>query len=233
MRPLFLWVHMAFIYLDESGDTGWTFNAPYRRGGSSRFLTIAAVIIPREKRHHPKRVIKSLYKRLKISSRDEIKWVHLGETDRLWLASQISLLQDKLKDDLLLTSMTVKKENVFPHIRREPNFLYNYMLNLLLSQQMAKYENVWLIPDQRSIKVSSGNSMHDYLQTQLWFEHQATTKLKTTPLDSKNCMGLQFADMLAGFIQSHYEDGNSHYIESIRGHIKIRELFFNSPLPSP
>lgn len=226
MRPLFLWVLMAFIYVDESGDTGWTFDAPYRRGGSSRFLTIAAVIVSDEKRHHTKRVIKSLYGRLSAPPADEIKWVHLTDEHRAWLANQITLLQTKLGSDLLLTSMTVRKEKVFPHIRKEPNFLYNYMLNLLLSQHMAKHQNVTLIPDQRSIKVSSGSTMHDYLQTQLWFEHQAITKLKTTPLDSRNCMGLQFADMLAGFIQSHYEDGKSHYITSLRKHIKMRELYF-------
>jgi len=91
---------------------------------------------------------------------------------------------------------------------------------------MAKHSTVHLIPDQRSIKISSGQSMHDYLQIKLWFEHGATTQLKTTPLDSKKFYGLQFADMLAGFVQSHYEDRNSHYIESARQHIKMSEIFF-------
>jgi hypothetical protein len=27
------------IYLDESGDLGWSFDAPFRRDGSSRNLT--------------------------------------------------------------------------------------------------------------------------------------------------------------------------------------------------
>ncbi|WMN84132.1 DUF3800 domain-containing protein [Vibrio parahaemolyticus] len=38
------------IYLDESGDLGWTFDSPYRRGGSSRYLTIASLIVSPEKK---------------------------------------------------------------------------------------------------------------------------------------------------------------------------------------
>jgi hypothetical protein len=64
----------VIIYLDESGDLGWKFDAPYRSGGSSRYLTIGAVCVPPEKKHLPKRVVKKLYKRFGWSSKEEIKW---------------------------------------------------------------------------------------------------------------------------------------------------------------
>jgi hypothetical protein len=32
----------AHIYLDESGDTGWSFALPYQRGGSSRYFVSTA-----------------------------------------------------------------------------------------------------------------------------------------------------------------------------------------------
>jgi len=51
------------IYLDESGDLGWNFSAPFRNGGSSRFLTIAALCVPTPKKHLPKRVVKKLYQK--------------------------------------------------------------------------------------------------------------------------------------------------------------------------
>jgi hypothetical protein len=47
------------LYLDESGDLGWKFDKPYRDGGSSRYLTIATLIIPQNLSHLPKRIIKS------------------------------------------------------------------------------------------------------------------------------------------------------------------------------
>jgi uncharacterized protein DUF3800 len=56
----------SIIYLDESGDLGWNFTAPYRYGGSSRYLTIAALCVPSGKKHIPKRAIRELY--------DKFKW---------------------------------------------------------------------------------------------------------------------------------------------------------------
>lgn len=218
---------MAVIYVDESGDLGWNFDLPYRHGGSSRYLTIAATLVSNENKHHPKRLIKSLYKRLGISvSNNEVKWAKIKEPDRVWVADEMMKLKVKLGQDLSLMSITVRKENVLQHIRSDSNKLYNYMMNLLLSKEMAKHTVVSLIPDQRSIKVSSGDSMHDYLQTQLWFELKAATQLETQPLDSSKCSGLQFSDMLAGMVQGHFEDNKSACVDLLRGHVQMHKLFF-------
>lgn len=75
------------------------------------------------------------------------------------------------------------------------------MVKLLLLEQMAKHERVTFIPDPRSLKVESGNSLHDYLQTELWFSAGTQTLIETTPRDSRHCLNLQFADMLAGVVQ--------------------------------
>lgn len=219
---------MAIIYVDESGDLGWKFSAPYRSGGSSRHLTLAAVVVNTDQKHHIKRLLKSLHNKLKINKEDEIKWALLSQIDREFIAKELLLLKNKLGDNLLLMSITVKKENVLPHIRKEPNKLYNYMMNCLLCEEMAKKAIVTLIPDPRSIKVESGNSMHDYLQTQLWFGSNAATQLTTTPIDSKYCKGLQLADLLSGIVQSHFEDGKStsYAILSKNKIINSKELFF-------
>lgn len=54
------------LYIDESGDLGFTFDKPYRIGGSSRYLTIAFLLVPKELSHLPKRVVKKLYKGRKV-----------------------------------------------------------------------------------------------------------------------------------------------------------------------
>lgn len=56
----------AISYLDESGDLGWKFHQPYRQGGSSRYLSLAAIILPFDKKHLPKRFITDLYKDLEL-----------------------------------------------------------------------------------------------------------------------------------------------------------------------
>jgi hypothetical protein len=123
-------------------------------------------------------------------------------------------------------SMTVRKQNVQPHIREDSNKLYNYMISKLLLNEMAKYEEVTFVPDPRTIKVKSGNSLPDYLVTQLWFEKQVTTKLNYQPISSDQSLNLQFADMLSGCVQSHFEDTNSTNFNLLKDHISYKVLFF-------
>jgi hypothetical protein len=70
------------IYLDESGDLGWSFDAPFRRGVSSRYLTIAALCLPNEKKHLPKRIIKNLYQRFGWPVAEEKKWSAMDGLER-------------------------------------------------------------------------------------------------------------------------------------------------------
>lgn len=215
----------AVIYLDESGDLGWKFDAPFQQGGSSRYLTIAALVAPAEKTHHPKRVIKRLYEKRKWPTTDEMKWSGMTTGARIDFAELAANLRGR-HSDIKYLLITVKKENVQERIRKDPNKLYNYMIKLMLLDEMCKFEQVTLIPDPRSIKVASGNSLHDYLQTELWFERKVATVLRTTPLDSIKCRGLQFADMLAGAIRCHHENKDSEPFKKLRPHIALRDLFF-------
>jgi hypothetical protein len=100
------------------------------------------------------------------------------------------------------------------------------MISKLLLNEMAKYDEVTFIPDPRTIKVKSGNSLPDYLQTQLWFEKQVTTKLNYNPISSDQSLNLQFADMLSGCIQSHFEDTNSTNFNLLKDCISYKVLFF-------
>ena len=128
--------------------------------------------------------------------------------------------------DILLKAIVVKKENVLEHIRKDGNKLYNYMIRLLLLDFMAEFDVVTFIPDPRSLKVESGNSLHDYLQTELWFTKKAITNLVTTPIDSKTSLGLQFSDMLAGLVQSRHEDNYAGAFQLLHGKISVSRLYF-------
>lgn len=214
------------IYLDESGDLGWTFTAPYRVGGSSRHLTIASLAVTPSKKHLPKRLIRKLYTKFKWPTNIERKWADMTIAERVWFAKQARALRAKHPDDIRYISITVKKENVQAHIRTDANKLYNYMIGLSLINEMAMHATVTFVPDPRSIKVESGNSLHDYLQTQLWFEKQVATVLTTQPCDSAASLNVQFSDMLSGIVQGHFEDGNSQPWTDLRNHISYKTLFF-------
>ncbi|PCH64231.1 MAG: hypothetical protein COC09_03065 [Gammaproteobacteria bacterium] len=214
------------IYLDESGDLGWKFNAPYRRGGSSRHITIASLVVSPSKKHLPKRLIKKLYTKFKWPVGIEKKWANMSLAERIWFAEKANELKAKHPGDIRYLSITVKKENVQTHIRADANKLYNYMIGLSLLREMSLHESVTFVPDPRSIKVESGNSLHDYLQTQLWFEKDATTTLATDPYDSASNRNVQFADMISGIVQGHFEDGNSQPWTKLRNNISYKTLFF-------
>lgn len=106
------------------------------------------------------------------------------------------------------------------HIRKDPNKLYNYMIGMLLLDHMARADEVIFTPDDRSIKVQSGNSLHDYLQTKLWMERGVATELKTIPCDSSKNLCVQFADMISGIAQGHYEDRNSEPLRLLSRHFR-------------
>lgn len=214
------------IYLDESGDLGWTFTSPYRAGGSSRYITIASLAVSPDKKHLPKRLIRNLYKRFNWPSNIEKKWADMSIDERVLFAKQAAALRDKFPHDIRYISITVKKENVQQHIRNDANKLYNYMISLSLINEMARHDAITFVPDPRSVKVESGNSLHDYLQTQLWFEKQVATKLTTCPRDSAASLNVQFADMLSGVVQGHFEDGNSKPWSELRNQISYKTLFF-------
>lgn len=214
-----------FIYLDEAGDLGWKFTAPYRNGGSSRYLTIAALCVPEGKRHLAKRVVKSLYERFGWNPQDEHKWNSMSDPERAECAKAIRKVCDA-NQDIILHAIVVKKQNVLAHIRQDSNKLYNYMIRLAFLSQMAKYDVVTMVPDPRSLKVKSGNSLHDYLQTELWFTEKASTNLITQPADSAKSKGVQFADILCGIVQASYEDNANRDFQMIRPKLVLNRLYF-------
>ena len=135
----------------------------------------------------------------------------------------------KLRDanaDIYFRAITVKKANVMQHIRNDSNKLYNYMIGLLLLSLMATQAEVLMVPDPRSIKVESGNSLHDYLQVDLWFVKNVKTILKTDPKDSQFCLGIQFTDMLSGLVRTHWEQGETTNYNILAPRIGQKCLYF-------
>ncbi len=223
-------VSSAIIFADESGDLGWTLDQPYRNGGSSRHLTVAAICVPPQKKHLPKRVVRDLYKAYGWPTCTERKWVDMSAAARTEFAKAAVEMCTK-HPDISLHAIIVNKCNVEDHIRKDPNKLYNFMVKMSLLDCLAKYDAATLVPDARSIKVESGNSLHDYLQVELWFTKRVKTVLKTLPLESKNCLGIQFADMLSGVIQSCIEDRGERERDDydiIKAVLKPKLLFFKA-----
>jgi len=150
----------------------------------------------------------------------------MNHVQRLEFATKTLSVVQAHREDIQLKAIVVYKQNVQQHIRADQNKLYNYMIRLSLVDPMAQANEVHFSPDPKSIKVQSGNSLHDYLQTTLWFEKQVATVLDTRPMDSKSHLNVQFADMLAGLVQTHFEDGNSDYFNVLNPVMTVKRLYF-------
>jgi len=213
------------LYFDESGDLGFTFDKPYRYGGSSRHLTIAFLLAPKELSHLPKRIVKKLYQRKKQPTSKELKGPDLIPGDRLFLANKIVTLLAN-HPSIEAFAITVYKKNVEDHIRRDANKIYNYMTSLVLLDRIKDKPNIRFIPNERSIKVQSGNSLVDYLQTKLMFDLNSKTILENKPQESHKVLNLQLVHFIANFIWKKYEDNHSLEYDILKQKVHLSHLFF-------
>ena len=179
----------ANVYLDESGDLGWVLDKPYRHGGSSRFMTIAFVLCPTEKKHLLRRIVVDMYRHTKSDPKTELKGSSLTIAQKCYFAEKVRRLVS-MNPDIVIGAITVNKSKVQRHIREDANKLYNYMIRLSVLPVVKDHVLVNLIRDNKSVKVKSGNSLIDYLQTTMWFDIQSHTKIIDIPSNSKKVKNL-------------------------------------------
>ncbi len=223
---LFLSGDRMHVFLDESGDLGWKFDKPYRMGGSSRYLTLAFLLVDEDTHKYPRRLIRRLRSKYGIPPSKEVKGSDLTSGQLIYFADKARQLSDN-RPRIGYCSITVRKENVQNHIRNDPNKLYNFMINLCILDLIKDEPKVFITPDPRSMKVASGNSMIDYLQTQLWFVKGTETHLIRRPAESHTNLNLQFVDVIAHIVWSYHEDGVKDPYTIISPTISAKHLFFH------
>ena len=211
------------VYLDESGDPGWEFSKPFRFGGSSRFLCLAIMFLPKSERKEPKRIIAEMYRKYGWTREKKASAASMRQKAE-FAATAVAMLA--ASPAVEIDCIIAKKENVQAHIRADSNKLYNYMCRLVIPEHVQTETQIEFIPDKRSIKVQSGNSLSDYLQTVLWFEYLAKTKIVNCPQESDRNYNLQFVDWIAHCVWSHFEDGEQAIYAQLAPAIRVRKLYF-------
>lgn len=198
----------TLIYLDESGDLGFTLDKPYQKGGSSRMLTLSALCVPEGKLKYIQRIVRAIYQRRKRPLKHELKSVDLNTADKaLFLRLVHKLLLEH--QDITIRCITVNKAKVSERFIKDPNVLYNYMVKLLLLKIICQSEYVDFMPDRRSERINAKWNMGEYLNQMIHeasLEHHIINKsCVMTPMDSAKCLELQFIDFFAGLVWARYE----------------------------
>lgn len=216
------------IFLDESGDFGWSFTKPYGNGGSSRYLTLAAVIVPVGKAQLLQRIIRGFYKKRKRKIKKELKSTNLSAKERQQFVEVTATLV-KNHPDIKILAITVNKQKVIQALRNDVNGFYNYITKLLLIDEFRAYQEIFLMPDSRSIRTAFQNSLHVYLH-QMLIEKSAEAnsplpKLSTTLCESQHCLEIQFADIVASLYWAQYEF-DDQTVEKLRPLCTVKTLYF-------
>lgn len=198
----------ATIYFDESGDLGFNFSGPPGQGGSSTFLTIAAVCMPSGQAKHVMRFMRDLYDARKWNPKKEKKWADMSDHSRLYFAHKAVELFQK-RDGIKYLVATAEKRALSPHVHQMPETLYNYMARSAFAGAFNSYNKALIIPDQRSIKKSMSTNLRAYLQAETWFSDKSPCVISYEPRESHRELGVQFADMLAGVADAHFSHNKS------------------------
>jgi len=193
------------VYLEESGDLGFTFDKQFRKGGSSRYLTLSFLLTPKKLSHLPKRIVRNLYDKKKHSTRIALKGTELTLPERVNFAGQAAGLLSQYPE-IKVFSVTLDKRTIKRPLLRDGSRLFCQVCRLILLDRIKREPNVILIPDKRSVKVKNGTLLADYLQTEIWFEYDSDTIIENSPLEKQNSLNLQFLDWVGHIIWKKYED---------------------------
>jgi hypothetical protein len=186
-----------YIFLDESGLI--------HKNSPNEYFIIGGFITEDYTK------LKKLYKKatLKIKQRknillkDELKAVHMNKGDKRFCLEEIQ------KDDLFkFIGIMVKKSKLRKPVN-EVNIFYNYLIRLLLDFLIEKKimdngNEVYLAIDKRSIKVSSLNSLEDYLKIHYEYEKDFDVNLNIEYLDSHDNYNIQIADLICNTLWVKY-----------------------------
>jgi hypothetical protein len=185
------------LYLDESGDLGF---AP----ASTQYLVVAFLSVPRK--HDLLRAMRWVKQRLEIPASEELKGTLLAWPQRRQVLEAVAALE------LSIHAIIVRKAGVRPHLRANPNVLYNYALQFPLVDHIRGegVTEVSLVIDQRTQKVlGPGQELDHYLSVKLIAEAELDVAFRCHHVGSHNSLGIQAADVVVNAIGRKYERGQA------------------------
>jgi hypothetical protein len=196
------------IFLDESGDLGWTFDKPNGNGGSSRYITISGIVVDDGQLKYVKRHIAELYKKFNLTPKIEKKGANFSEQDATFVVKSLSNLISKAPTFNII-SITASKEKVVEKLRADCNIFYNYMLGVMLPETLRHHNDFKIVLDKRTIKVDHGNNFEAYIKTKCWGDLKMDVDIECKYDSSDKNEGIWMADWMANWVWRKYENNQN------------------------
>lgn len=192
------------IFLDEAGDTGWSLDHPYLKGGSSRFLILAAIAIPNGKNELVARIMRGIYRGRKGRSiKSELKSTEMNGWEKQQVAKKLVVLVQN-HPDITLHGIIAEKANVNNALRAKSESFYTHMAEQMLHATLANHTVVDFYPDARTLKQKDQHALPTYLETRLAIAGHVPV-INTCPSESGKFLEIQCADVISAILFAKYE----------------------------
>ena len=203
------------IYLDESGDLGFT--SPR----SSQYLVVAAVATTDST--YLSRIPRKARKKLHIKGMDkEIKFSNSSEEIRRYVLNEINKL------DCWVVWGAITKKNAISQLRKNSAYLYNYLCGLVLCDMFERThtKKINLIFDRHTIKKGNRDKLDSYINEKLKSRHSGhfVPELRISHYDSINCQCLQAHDFIVGSVFQSIERNDMMYLDLISSKVVKGEI---------
>jgi len=211
------------IYIDESGDLGFT-------GRSSPYFVIAALIV-----HDPLTIRRCFAKirrnklKKKYKELPEFKFNNSGPEIKKRILNCIAAA------DVDIAYCVLRKEQVYPHLRSNHQIVYNYLTGSLISHIVQQFYDggpVEITVD-KSLNGIQREAFDQYLVYKT-FEKNLGIDLTAIPIeiehaDSKNEPGIQAADFIAGALHYYYRTDDDTFSGIIDEKVTLAFDYFKGP----
>lgn len=198
------------LIFDESGNLGH----------DGRYFVISCIDTHNAKALHNimKRKIgqaKHLFPELSMNHSNEIK------AKDAYPAVKSHILECIVSKELTISYIVVDLKHIEPRLLRDKNILYNFASKILISRLISKEDEgkkINIIFDNKTTKISSTNSLREYIIAEIVYEKQFDVDInfEYKDSDSNDAYIIQAADYVANALYSFYEYGNSLYIDIVR-----------------
>ncbi|MDO8590987.1 MAG: DUF3800 domain-containing protein [bacterium] len=208
---------MAYVFLDESGDLGFSENS------SEWFLfTIALTDDKRALEREVKKIWKPLKKKHKKLG--ELHAYHSNDVTRKRLLKRLSEIKD-----LKILCIILNKKKVYVDLRNQKNYLYNYTANVLLdrlhkSRTLTLNERIHLYIDRKDTKKKLKENFINYLTGAMKKRRKGEITIELH--SSHENRSIQAVDFISWAIFRKYERGDYEFYEIIKEKIVDERLLF-------
>ena len=205
---------MTSIYLDESGDLGFSFER-----NSSKYFVIALFETSLTEKEL-KKIIK-IAKDRTIKQKEDRKYEIKGCSENIKFETKKVLLIELLKKEpnFKINAIIVNKSKINNDLRDKTRTFYNYICKEILKEN-KKYK-IKLIFDKKDIKKKYIQEMNSYL-----IETFNSKELSLNHEFSDNYAGLQIVDLIANSIFRNFERNDSRLHQIFENNLELKKYYF-------